>query len=218
MRTPLPIATTALALSLALAAPGVADEQRRVRSLNGDYATAGVERIELRMSPGTLKIEPSPDGRLRLELGVWCDIDNDRCDERAERLSLESERKGNTLEVRVEGLSGLSSLKLHIRGRILVPQGKALDVDFPAGELKIFGMRGDLHVDAGAGEVAIKLREADVRSVRVGVGIGEASLAVAGRSVEGSGWLGQKVRWGEGTGPSRVVVSLGVGEVGVTLD
>ena len=57
-----------------------------------------------------------------------------------------------------------------------------------------------------------------VRSVRLGVGIGEATLSVSGRSIEGSGWLGQKVRWGEGDGPSRVAVSLGVGELDVTLD
>lgn len=219
MKTPIRIAAAALALSLALASPGAADDdQRRVRTLNGDFPTAGVERVELRMSPGTLKIEPSPDGRLRVELGAWCGLDDGRCEERAEELSLESSRKGNTLEVRVEGLSGLSSLRLHVRGRILVPQGKSLEVDFPAGELTIRGVRGDLTVDAGAGEVTITMREGDVRSVRLGVGIGEASLAVAGRSVEGSGWLGHKVRWGEGRGPSRVVVNLGVGEVGLTLD
>ena len=53
----------------------------------------------------------------------------------------------------------------------------------------------------------IVMHEDDVRSVRLGVGIGEASLSVAGRSIEGSGWLGHKVRWGEGTGASRVAVN-----------
>ena len=52
----------------------------------------------------------------------------------------------------------------------------------------------------------------------VWVGIGEASLLVAGRAIEGSGWLGHTVRWREGTGPSRVAVNLGVGELAVRLD
>jgi hypothetical protein len=214
MKTLLWTATAALALAL----PAAADDHRRVRSLTGDYATAGVQRVELRLPPGSVRIEPSPDGRLHVDLGVHCSFDDSRCEDRAERLNLESNRRGNTLDVRVDGMSNLSSLRFHVRGRILVPQGKSLEVDFPAGELAIRGLRGDLSVDAGAGEISILIREADVRSVRLGVGIGEASLSVAGRNIEGSGWLGQRVRWGEGAGASRVAVNLGVGELGVTLD
>jgi hypothetical protein len=133
-------------------------------------------------------------------------------------MTLESSRQGNTLEVRVEGLRTLSALGVNVHGRVLVPHGRSLEVDLPAGELVIRGVRGDLDVDVGAGEVAIALREDDVRSVRLGVGIGEASLSVAGRNIEGSGWLGHKVRWGEGTGPARVEIRLGVGELDVDLD
>jgi len=207
-----------VAAALALTLPAAAGDRKLVRSLGGDFATAGIERVELRLPPGSVRIEPSPDGRLRVELDVLCSFDDSRCEERAEGLDLESSRRGNTLEVRVDGMSGVSSLRFHVRGRVLVPQGKALEVDIPAGELKIQGVRGDLNVDVGAGEVGIVLHEDDVRSVRLGVGIGEASLSVAGRSIDGSGWLGQKVRWGEGTGTSRVLVNLGVGELDVTLN
>ena len=62
-----------------------------------------------------------------------------RCAERAGRLTLESNRQGNTLEVPVDGMSSLSA-------------------------------------------------------------------------------LGLNVRWGEGTGASRVAVNLGVGDLDVTLD
>lgn len=215
MRTPLLwTATAALVLTL----PAAADDDHRVRTLTGEIATAGIERVELRLPPGSVRIEPSTDGRLRVDLDVCCAFDNARCEERAHRLTLETSRHGNGLQMRVEGLSHLSSIGLNVRGRILVPQGKALDIDFPAGELRIRGVRGDLNVEVGAGEVAIVLSEGDVRSVRLGVGIGEASLSVAGRHVEGTGWLGHKVRWGEGSGSSRVSVSLGVGELDVTLD
>jgi hypothetical protein len=199
------------------ALPVAAEDHPRIGSLNGDFPTAGVERVELRLPPGTVRIEPSTDGRLHVELGIHCSFDDERCEERAEQLTLETSRRGNSLEVSVDGMSNLSSLRLHVRGRILVPQGKPLEVDFPAGELTISGLRADLNVDAGAGEVTIVLREGDVRSVRLGVGIGEASLSVAGRSIEGSGWLGHKVRWGEGSGASRVAVNLGVGELDVSL-
>ncbi|MGH7731271.1 MAG: hypothetical protein ACRENJ_08485, partial [Candidatus Eiseniibacteriota bacterium] len=152
---------------------------------------------------------------LRMELGIHCTFDDHRCEERAQGLTIASGRRGNTLDVRVVGMS---TIRFHVQGRILVPRSTALEVDFPAGELTIRGVRGDLEVDVGAGEVAIAMHEGDVRSVRLGVGIGEASLSVAGRAIEGSGWLGQRVRWGEGTGGSRVDVNLGVGELGVTLN
>ncbi len=205
-------------MALVLTLPAAAEDHPRVRTLTGNLTTTGVQRLELRLPPGSVRIEPSPDGRVRVDLDVHCAFGNSRCAETAKRLTLESSRQGNTLEVRVDGMSTLSALGLNVRGLILVPQGKALEVHFPAGELTIKGVRGDLNVDVGAGEVAIVLHEGDVRSIRLGVGIGEASLSVAGRNIEGSGWLGHKVRWGEGTGASRVAVNLGVGELDVTLD
>lgn len=202
---------------LAWAAPSTA-EDRRIRDLTGSYPAAGVRRIDLKLPPGDVRIEASADGRLRVELGVYCSFDNTGCEERAERLTLETKIDGNTLRLRVEGMPTIDARGVNVRGRILVPRATALDVELPVGELKIRGIEGDLDVEVGVGEVEIGLRERDVRSVRLGVGIGEASLSVAGRSIEGSGWLGHRVRWGDGPGPSRVSVNLGVGEVDVRLE
>jgi len=202
---------------LVLATPAAGDD-RRVRTLRGDVATSGVQRLDLRLAPGEIQVEPSTDGRLRVELDVFCSFESGDCEERAERLELRSSVEGNTLRVEVEGMPMVNVRGLNLRGQIFVPRQKPIDIDFPAGELTVQGVQGDLGVDAGAGEVTIRLREHDVRSVRLGVGIGEASLSVAGRSIEGSGWLGHKVRWGEGTGPARVSVNLGVGEVAVRLE
>lgn len=207
----------ALAL-LVVSVPALADDDYRVRTLRGDFPTARATRVDLRLPPGAIRIEPSPDDRLRVDLDAYCSFDHSRCEERAERLSLRTHVVGNTLEFRVEGVPTVSALGLNLRGRILVPRGRSLDVDFPAGELQIRGTDGDLNVDVGAGEVSIVLRQRSVRSVRVGVGIGEASLSVDGRRIEGSGWLGHKVRWGDGTGEARVDVGLGVGELDVTLE
>lgn len=203
---------------LLVASSAAADDDRLVRTLTADTDARGAQRIELRLPPGTYRVEPASDHRLRAELGVYCSFDEDRCEKRADRTALETERRGNTLEMSVGGVSSLGSIKLNFRGRIMVPPDMTLEVDLPAGELRIKGVRGDLYVDVGAGAVAIVLREADVRSVRLGVGIGEASLAVAGRNIEGSGWLGQKVRWGQGAGATRVNANVGVGELEVTLD
>jgi hypothetical protein len=210
-----------LALLIALApgaTPAAADEDVRSRDLKAAYSMRGAERIHLRLPPGSIRVEPSPDGRLHADLGAYCHFDRDNCEERADRLSLSSELEGNTLEFRVEGFSSIRNLGLNVRGKIFVPRGKALEVNFTAGELTIRGVEGDLNVDAGVGDVTVILHERDVRSVRVGVGIGEANLSVAGRRIEGSGWLGQKVRWGDGAGDARVAVTLGIGDLAVKLD
>jgi len=189
-----------------------------VRSLTGDLATTGLGRVELRLPVGSVRIAPSPDDRVRVDLEVRCPFDSESCEEQALGLSLRSTRSDGTLQVRVDGMQSLRSLRLKIRGRIQVPPGKAIDVNLPVGELEIRGVTGDLDVDVGCGEVVIELHEHDVRSVRMGVGIGEANFSVAGRHIEGEGWLGQKVRWSEGPGASRVAVTLGVGELGVRLN
>lgn len=205
-------------LAVASLATTASAEHRPVRELTGSYPTAAMRRIELKLAPGEISIVPSPDRRLRVELQIACDFDESNCRERADRVSIDTETSGNTLTLRVEGMPTMNLRGLSVHGRILVPREVTLEVDLPAGELKIRGIEGDLEVDVGAGEVKLDLRERDVRSVRVSVGIGEASLSVAGRSIEGRSWLGNRVRWGEGTGPARVSVDVGVGEVEVKLD
>lgn len=204
--------------ALVLALPAAADDDRRVGSLTADIPTAGIASVALRLPVGTVRVEPSPDDRVHVDLEVLCSFDDFGCDEDADELELFSAREGNRLLVRVDGMRAVKSLKLRVRGHVLVPRGKALDVDLPVGELRIRGITGDLDVGVGCGEVVIALREHDVRTVRLAVGIGEATLTVAGRHIEGSGWLGQKVRWGDGPGAARVAVNLGVGELGVKLD
>jgi hypothetical protein len=211
-------ALAALAFAAFSLTPPAAAEGRRVRNLAADIATTGIERVEVRLPIASVRIEPSPDDRVHVDIEVRCCNDSEHCRERAERLSLESNRDATTLRVRVDGMESLRSLSLKLRGRILVPNGKAIDVNLPLGELEIRNVTGDLDVDVGCGEVGIVLRELDVRPVRMGVGVGEATFSVAGRHIEGEGWLGQKVRWNEGAGASRVAVSLGVGELGVKLN
>jgi hypothetical protein len=202
---------------LAPARTAAADDDRRITTLTRELSTAGVVRVELRLPVGSVRVEPSPDDKVHVDLEVWCSTTVFGCEEEARELELRTSRDGNRLLVRVDGIRSMA-LGLTARGRVLVPKGKAVEVDLPVGELEVRGVTGDLDVDVGVGDVAIELREPDVRTVRLRVGIGEATLAVAGRHIEGSGWLGQKVRWGDGTGAARVAVNLGVGELGVKLN
>jgi len=208
----------ALAFAALSLTPPAAAGGRTVRDLTADLATSGIDRVEVRLPIASVRIEASADDRVHVDLEVRCSDDSERCRERAAKLVLEPSREGTTLRVRVEGMEGLFGLSLKLRGTIQVPNGKAIDVNLPVGELQIRDVTGDLDIDMGCGEVGIQLREHDVQSVRMGVGVGEATFSVAGRHIEGEGWLGQKVRWSKGPGVSRVAVSLGVGELGVKLN
>jgi hypothetical protein len=213
-----PLAALAMLAALALAPPARADDDdRKIRSLTADLPARGIARIELKLAIGSVRIEPSPDDQVHVDLAAWCSTDKFGCEDEADELSLRQRRDGDRLIVAIDGFQSLR-LGLTVRGTVQVPKGRALEVDLPIGELKIRGVTGDLDAEVGCGEIGVVLREHDVHTVRLGVGIGEATLSVAGRHIEGSGWLGQKVRWYDGAGPARVAVNLGVGDLSVRLD
>ncbi|MBI1796959.1 MAG: hypothetical protein HYR74_07895 [Candidatus Eisenbacteria bacterium] len=215
-RTALGAALPGLLLAFALTAPAAADEGHTARTLKGSWAVGG-RTVRIDLPPGRIAIEPSPDARLTAELDVRCAFGND-CEERAAELELETGREESAFRLGVRGMPAVNTRGLSLRGRILVPRGAAVEIDMGAGEISVRGVDGDLDVNVGAGEVSVRMPERAVRSVRMSVGIGEASLAVAGRDIESHGWLGHRVRWGDGSGRSRVNVSLGVGEANVSVD
>lgn len=209
----LPLAV--LALLLFLAAPASADDDRTVRTLRGSWDT-GTRTIRLDLPPSGITIEAAKDGRTSVELDVRCDRGR-RCEERAENVALDADLGERSFRLRVEDHWTLKTRGLSLRGRIAVPRGAAVEVDMGVGALEVHGLDGDLDVDLGVGKLKVRMAERAVRSVRVGVGVGEGALAVAGRNVEGSGWLGNSVRWSDGSGRARINVSVGVGEAKVTL-
>jgi hypothetical protein len=75
-----------------------------------------------------------------------------------------------------------------------------------------------VRVELGVGDVNVLMRESDVNSVHLTVGVGDATLRHPGHAQAVSGLLGRKVRWSDGTGPAHVNVDLGVGDIDVRLD
>lgn len=213
MKLPLAI----IALSLTLVGPVLADDDRAIRTLRGSWDT-GTRTIRLDLPPSGITIEAAKDGRTSVELDVRCERGRRGCEERAENVALDADLGERSFHLRVEDQWTLKTRGLSLRGRIAVPRDAALEVDMSVGALKINGLDGDLDVDLGVGGLKIRMTERAVRSVRVGVGVGEGALAVAGRDIEGSGWLGNSVRWSDGPGKARINVSVGVGEVKVTLE
>lgn len=204
-------------VAAALAVPALAAADRTIRTLHEDRAATGVDMVRVNFPVGRLNVEPSTDGRVHFDVAVRCRNDRRRCEERAQDVDLDASLAGGTLRLKLEPHSDWTH-DLKMEGVLRMPPDLPLRLEMGVGELTLHGLRDDVDVNLGVGEARLHLREADVRSVQVASGVGEANLTVGRRRMEGSGFLGHKVRWGEGTGRARVDLDLGVGESEVVLE
>ena len=201
----------------ALVLPTAALADRTVRTLHDDRSASGIDRVKVNFPVGGLTIEPSTDGRIHYDVAVRCKDDSRRCDDQAEDMALKISNVGGTLKLDIDQGSDWTH-KLKLRGVLRMPADIALRLEMGVGELNLAGLRDDVDVNLGVGEAHLRLREDDVRTVRVASGVGEANLLVGRRHVEGSGFIGHTVSWGDGSGRARVALDLGVGESEVVLD
>ncbi len=201
-------------VALAAAAPASAGQ---VRTLQQVYAINQARSVRIEFDAGELRIEAVPGSKLRANVEASCRHDDDECLERAERVRLAGSFEGQTFVLRVQGVPKLSHRGLELGAVFQVPRDLPLDVKMGAGDLEIRDLAEDVDVELGVGEVNLHLRNGDVGSVRMHVGVGDATLRQDGHTVEGSGWLGKKLHWTGGSGDGRVTVELGVGDAEVTL-
>lgn len=101
---------------------------------------------------------------------------------------------------------------------VQVPRSLQVDLNMGAGTVDIEGLRRDLSIDLGAGEVTVKTMERHVGSVDVNMAIGETTIHQGGRTREYARVLGGPVHWREGKGDAGIEVNIGAGEVDVNLE
>jgi len=203
------------ALLLGAFSPARAEE---LGTLEGGWPAGDIDEIRVEFPVGSLFIESSDDPEIRAQLRVRCKHGGNRCRERSKELRLVTQVAGRTRHLKLEGMPKLGTRGLEVTLRVTVPKSLAVDAEMGVGECRIEGIVRDLHVELGVGDVNVALRERDVRSVRLTVGVGDAKLHHGNQAQVVSGLLGRKVRWEDGTGASRVVVELGVGDIDVRLD
>lgn len=216
------------AMFLVLAAsPAGASEQR---TLTGDYPVANARRLEVGVPFGEIRIVGTDDSRVRVRVKATCD-DDSHCDEFLEDLRLEGTTRGGTLHVKLEGSNFHTGLDRNGRGNddedgpdtevsivVEVPRSLNVDLNMGAGEVNIEGLRQDLSIDLGAGDVNVHMQARHVGSVDVNMAIGETTIHQGGKTREYARVLGGPVRWREGKGEAGIEVNLGAGEVEVTLE
>jgi hypothetical protein len=210
--------TAFLVVPLLLLVAPVASADRIVRTLTVDPATTGVDRVEVDFPVGELEVAPSPDDQVHLRVDVRCRGNSERCEDSARDVSIRTRTLGATLKLDLEHDSEWTMHRMRLFGVLRIPPTLAVRLKLGVGQITLRDLKDDVSVHVGVGEARLRLRESDVRAVDLSSGVGEASLVVGRRHLEGSGWLGHHVRWSDGAGRSHVEVELGVGETEVILD
>ena len=177
------------------------------------------QRVRLEFPVGELKVIPSDEPRVRFDLRVRCHGNSEEhCEEVANRLVLDSDTEGNTLHLTLHKYPKWNNHGLTIMGELRVPRSLAVQIDMGVGELDIDGIEGDLDVELGVGEAAIRASRSHAGRVSVETGIGDAKIHGGGSDTESHGFIGSHATWAAGTGHSAVRLHVGVGEGRVRLE
>ena len=99
-----------------------------------------------------------------------------------------------------------------------VPRSLEVELNMGAGEIDIDGLREDLSIDLGAGEINLRMAARHVATVDVNMAIGETTIHEGGHAREYTRVLGGPVHWKDGKGDAGIDVNLGAGQVDVTLE
>ncbi len=183
------------------------------------FAVSKNHRVRIEFPIGELRILPSEGSTVRFELRVRCrSHSEERCEELANRLRLDSDDKAGTLHLKLDNYPKWNNKRFTVMGVLHVPPALALRVEMGVGQLEIAGLEGDLDVDLGVGEADIRTSRTRAGRISVDTGIGDASIRGGGSGTERHGFIGSHASWSAGSGRASVRLHVGVGDASVRLD
>src|SRR5205814_3205053 len=169
--------------------------------------------IRVEFPVGTLKIIPTDELRVRFDIKVRCrGTSDERCEEMANRLILNSDDTGGTLHLKLSRLTHWNNHGLNVIGQLEVPRALAIDIEMGVGELDIAGLEGDIDVDLGVGDADIRASRTQASHVSVETGIGDAEIRGGGSGTRSRGFIGSHAMWTDGDGHAAVHLHVGVGD------
>jgi hypothetical protein len=211
-RLPLPI----FALGL-LAFSSVAARADVVRTLNQDLPVGEASTISIDFPVGNLNVEGFDGNSVNVDMKVECSPSRKDCQKVADKVAIASRTNGRKMEVNIKGPRGDSSKDFQLSARIQVPRALLVSVDMGVGNLSVIGLEQAVEIDLGVGDADVRLPEGSVRSVNLKAGVGEATLHLKSGRIQGTGFVHQGLKW-TGSGSANVEISVGVGDVDLTLE
>jgi len=214
------IAIVAMLTGLSPVVLAMSPQQRDVKTLSEEIDASGYEGITLEVSVGAVHIEGADVNMVSAQVRVRCPrrMDLDECRDRAENVEITADDSRGKLVLEVRGLSKWRSRGMNVDVHFTVPEDLPFELEMGIGEVEIVGLRSDLKVDMGIGEVSVRMDESVVGSVTLDNGIGESDLLYSDGKQSTSGFLvGKDVVWDRGPGTHEVIVELNIGEIEVRL-
>jgi hypothetical protein len=208
-----------LAVTFILNITGFINADTTVRTLTKELSAEDIEWVFIDLPIGSLEVKGTSGSTVQLHLKVKCeDRDNNKCRHAAEEIELDVNQHSDGIEIGIDHWPKLRNKGMSLDGLLEVPRQLVLEVELGVGEVAVSGMKDDIEIDCGVGEVSVEMEESDVRSVNLDAGVGEATLRVGGRTIEGSGFIGHGLDWRDGPGKAYIEIDCGVGSIDVYLD
>lgn len=183
------------------------------------FPVTAKHRVHLEFPVGELKVVPGEGSKVEFNIRVKCrGRSEERCEELANELVLQSDDHANTLHLKLEEYPKWRSRGFSLIGELIVPKNLPVEIDMGVGDLDVTGIEGDLDVDLGVGDADIRTRRANTADVDVAAGVGDASIIGADGREQRSSFVGSRASWRDGTGKARVRLKVGVGDASVRLD
>ena len=211
-----------LATLAALAGPVVTVAPAHAATLVTDphvFPVTSKHRIRLEFPVGELRVISTDEPHVRFDIKVRCrNWSDDRCAEMADRLILDSDDTGGTLNLRLHKFPHWNNHGMTVIGMLAVPRALAVDIEMGVGELDISGIEGDLDVQLGVGDAEVRALRSRAGHVSVDTGIGDADIRGGGSGTRSRGFIGSHAVWDEGQGRASVRLHVGVGDASVRLE
>jgi hypothetical protein len=183
------------------------------------YPVTSKHRIRLEFPVGELRVVATDEPHVRFDIKVRCRRDSDeRCAEMADRLILDSDDTGGTLNLRLHKYPHWNNHGMTVIGTLSVPRALAVDIEMGVGELDITGIEGDLDIQLGVGDAEVRALRSRAGHVTVDTGIGDADIRGGGSGTRSRGFIGSHAVWDEGQGRASVRLHVGVGDASVSLE
>ena len=204
-------------LLVLLVAPLPAQEVSK--NLSIEPMVVGAESVNVEFKAGELRIVGADGDRLEAHLTATCRKGKPKCVRKLDQLRIVAISSGDGFELQFLGVNKRKAKRMDFEATVHVPRSSPVDVKMGVGELEVEGLGRDLAVDMWIGDLSVRMAQADVHSVMMDAGIGDAEISVFGS--DGSHHrpllVGKEISWTDGAGSARLDLDLQIGGISVTL-
>lgn len=200
--------STSLVLSFGTAGGAVAES---CRTLEQVFEAASLEQVQIEVSVGELRIQPSSDDKIHVQVEVCPREGWFRRRGAVEKAELRTDSDGGTLEL------ALNRDRYEEDWVISMPAGLRLAADVGIGEVRIEGLREDIALDLGIGDLSIRGEAAHYGRVNGDVGIGEFHVDVPEEDARHDRALVSASADWKSAGKAGIDADIGIGDAEITL-